>query len=293
MPAGFAASDMLNGYKGALVLPNGRPLVRELLSRYEQSGCFKDPVLIGPAHVYSGLDLDCDIVDSTGNLAETLAQTLSTIRDRFGADTPVAVTACDILPSAKEIRNLMLSGYAPVRDCLFWGQLVHATPEAMGASHWKPAYPLVDTDGTMLRLYPGHLTVLKAQALRTTMTIRLLDLAYRFRNLSVERRVIGMLPRAFGFLVRQDLANLTRGQVPTLSFAIPFHCLSAYVRFRCGRMSVGSFERTFTKTFVHRTLHDCNNHRPVAFSTTTAVSFAKDLDTVAELREATSDTLCT
>jgi hypothetical protein len=280
------ATDMLVGPKGALHLPNGNTLAGELMERFRASGRFQRPILVGPARVFREQGLDCEIVDTNGNLADTLHRTMETIGKHFGMSVPIAVSACDILPTAGEISELLTSGYDPVEECVFWWQMVESERTRMGASKWKNTYRFRIGTDTTIDLYPGHLVILRPEALRIEVMIRLLQLAYRYRNRPLWRRVIGMNLRGLGILAWQDVCNLRRFQFPSLMFSIAFHCWLAYRQYAREELSLSGFEHTFTKVFVHRHFHHLAKNRPVVVSTSHTHSFARDLDTKAELEEA-------
>lgn len=287
---GVRATDMLVGPKGALRLPGGNTLIGELLARFQASGRFQRPILVGPARVYHDKHLDCEIVDASGSLATTLQRTMETIAERFGISAPIAVSACDILPTADELCELLSTGYDPVRECLFWWQMVESTPVEMGASGWKNRYRFrAEHDGT-IDLYPGHLMIIRPEALRTEVMIRLLHLAYRYRNRPLLQRAIGINLRGLGILVWQDLCNLRRFQLPTLTFSIPYHCWLGYSRYWREQLTLNGLEHLFTKIFVHRDFHHVANNRPVVVSTCRIRSLARDLDTKAEFEEAVRQT---
>lgn len=292
VPRGMHAGDMLRGCKGALPLANGKVLVGELIDRVEQSGRFRQPILIGPARVYQDLELGCEIVDVEGNFADTLDRTVEAIRERYPMHSPVAVCACDILPTAKELAMLLETNYDSVGSCVFWGQLIQAEASEMGAGSWKPSYALRAQGVGMIHLYPGHLVILRPEALRFEVTTRLLHLAFRHRNQPLWRRAIGMNLRGLGMLAWQDLRNLARFQMPRLTFSIPYNCLSAYFRYSRGSLSIAEFEEVFTKTFVHRDFYHSAGNHPVVFVVTRILSLAKDIDTQAELDEAIRDISC-
>jgi hypothetical protein len=292
IPPGLAAGDLLSGHKAMTPLPNGKPLIGELIARYGASGRFERPLVVGPVRRFAPEMLGCDVVDAEGDLAATLGAAVAAIRERFTLATPIAISASDILPTADEIVDLLAASYDPVRECAFWGELVAAEPHEMGASAWKPAYRMGVRGGSTMSVYPGHLVILRPQALRIDVVIRLLHLAYQNRNQSLLRRMVGIHARGIGVLVRQDLANLRRGQAPTLALTIPIHSWVSYFRYRRRRLTVEQFERVFTRTFVHRDHHRTAGGRPTVFSLTRTLSFAKDLDTKAELEEAIGRRSC-
>ncbi len=288
VPPGMQAADMLVGYKGAFRLPGGRPLVAEVIERFLSSGRFEQPILIGPSRIYSELELPCQVVDSEGPLSSTLKAATRTVTERFALDRPIAFTACDILPSAEELTALMSDAYDPFARSVFWTQLVAASAEQMGASGWKPGYALAAGPARMMNVYPGHLVVLRPNALRFPIMFRLLELAYRYRNRPLWQRALGMTMQGVGALMAQDFGSLMHARPSLLSLSIPFHCVASYLRYRSGHFGVSDLERVFAKVFLHRGAQVDHGNRPVVFAITRALSLAKDIDTRAELDELTA-----
>lgn len=285
VPRGMKPDEMLTGYKGTLQLPSGRCLASELIERLRQSDRFEDPILVGPGDVYRPV-VDCEVVDVAGNLSTTLRRVRELIRSRFPLSAPLALSTCDILPTAEEIGELLQTCYDPVSGCVFWGELVAAHPQQMGASAWKPGYLLRPDAGLPLQpFYPGHLVILRPAALRMRLTNHLLQLAYRYRNRALPHRRWRMFVRGLGRLVLQDGINLMSLQLPILSVTIPFYCLRAYRRLRNKELSVPDFAEHVARVFVHRSYHRQSNPPPVVFSQTSILSLAKDIDTQAELTE--------
>lgn len=285
VPSGMSPDNMLTGYKGTLRLASGRCLAGELIERLRRSGRFEDPVLVGPRDIYQPL-VDCEVVDVIGNLSTTLQRVREFIRNRYSLSAPLAVSTCDILPTGEEIGELLETCYDPVSGSVFWGELVAAQPEQMGASAWKPGYLLPPDDGLPLEnFYPGHLVIIRPAALRIRLTNYLLQLAYRYRNRDLRHRRWRMFVRGLGRLALQDCRNLLSLQLPILSIAIPYYCFRAYRRFRKGELSVPDFARHVAKVFVHRSFHRQINPPPVVFSQTSILSLAKDIDTKSELAE--------
>ena len=284
VPDALDASMMLRGCKGAISLPAGHCLLQELILRIRASGLFVDPVVVGPQEVYNDL-VDAKIVDVTGSLADTLSVLRDELYQNADLDEPVAFIACDILPSVEEIRSIIQEGYESHSDSCLWGQLVQAEPESMGASSWKPRYHFQSEDGKEpLTLFPGHLVVARPSALRLRLTNHLLQLAYRHRNLNLRRRPIPMVFKGLGRLIREDVRNLFRGQLPILTLSIPWYCLTAFRKFQSGRLTVSGFSRSVMKVLLHR---DRQKSDPpsVVFFLSKACSFAKDIDTQIELDE--------
>ena len=284
VPDALDASMMLRGYKGAIPLPAGHCLLQELILRIRASGLFTDPVVVGPREVYTDL-VDARIVDVTGSLADTLSVLRDELYRNSDLNEPVAFIACDILPSVEELRAIIETGYAAHTDSCLWGQLVRAEPDAMGASSWKPRYHFQSEDGgEPLTLFPGHLIVARPSALRLRLTNHLLQLAYRHRNLNLRRRPIPMIFKGLGRLIREDFRNLFRGQLPILTWSIPWHCLTAFQKFQKGQLTVSGFSRSVMKVLLHRDRHQ-TDPPAVVFSLSDACSFAKDIDTQVELDE--------
>ncbi len=285
LPPGMTREEMLSGFKGARPLPNGRCLAGELIERVRDSGPFADPILLGPQQVYGDL-VDCEVVSVEGNLPMTLAVLRDLLRHRFDPLAPVAICACDVLPAAEELRELMRTGYEPMAGALFWGEFIVAEPTDMGASSWKPAYAFRPTPSDApLNMYPGHLFVVRGGALRMRLTNHLLQLAYRHRNLELRKRLRPMILRGLGRLIIEDFRNLFRLQAPSLAVGIPYHCLRAYRKYRRGELSVADFCNAVAQLLLHRDYRRAATFPPVQFALTPLVSFAKDLDTEVEMQE--------
>ncbi len=286
VPQGVPPGQLLTGFKGAKPLPWGRCLVAELIHRIRQTDRFHEPLLIGPRRIYDGL-VDVPVVDVEGHLAATLQGAIEAIRGRYSMSEPVAFATSDILPTAEEFCRLLDESYLPHRDALFWGQFVAAEPDQMGASSWKPSYRFrPDAEHPPRNLYPGHLVIARPHALRLSVAVHLLSVAYRYRNRDLRQRYVRMVARSLWQLLQEDVGNLFTFQLPILTVSIPYHALAAFFRYRRGKATVGDFERAVAKGFLHRRhLHDAHG-RPVVFSLSPIRSFAKDIDTVDEFAEA-------
>ena len=169
---------------------------------------------------------------------------------------------------------------------MFWWQMIAAQNDEMGASAWKPSYRLPLNAGQQpLSLYPGHLVIARPAALRFALMNRLLELAYRSRNRVLEKRYLGMTLGAIGTLMAEDVRNLAKLQLPVLTFTIPYVGLRGFFRYRRGKATLRDVEHFLMKAFLHRRFHPAAGGRPVVISATTLRSFAKDIDTTAELEE--------
>lgn len=289
VPGGMKPTEMLTGYKGSIELPSGHCLAEEVSNHLTITGRFERPILLGPKRIYEG-KVSCELVNSEGDFLATLRTVWRLVGDRFGASDPVALITCDILPSSNEFQRLLQTGYDSCPECFFWSQLVEAQPHEMGAGSWKPSYRFRANAGEPPKnYYPGHLVIVRAQALRMGLTERLMRLVYRHRNVDVRRRHIQMLAHGWTELLAEDCRNLFAFQPSMLSVSIPYYCLNAFRKFRRQDLTVPEFEDYVAKVFLHGEFQPGSVGRPVVFATTRILSFAKDVDTKAELAELTEN----
>jgi hypothetical protein len=171
--------------------------------------------------------------------------------------------------------------------------MIEAQPDGMGAGSWKPSYRIPpDTGREPLSLYPGHLVIARPAPLRFQLTNRLLELAYRYRNRALKKRYIWITLGAIGSLIAQDLQNLAHLQLPVLTFLLPYIGLRDFFKHRRGKATLRDYENFLTRTLLHRRYQHAAGGRPVVISTTSLLSFAKDIDTKAELEELDSAKPC-
>lgn len=283
IPRGFAADDVLRGFKGAVRLPSGRCIAGELIQRMRESGRFEDPIVVGPRRVYGDL-VDCEIADTTGDLPATIAEFTSLLTRRYPG-RPVAVSACDILPTAEDFRALLDESYFPHAGSGLWWQLIAAEPEEMGVSGWKPSYRMRLAPGEpLLNLYPGHLVILRSDAVRLDIFNRFLMLAYRFRNRSVYERVIRITLRAVGLWLADDMKRIGSLRWPGRIVAAPYGIFRTYLRYSRERLTVLDLAAELTRQIMEPRRTGGFDH-PVAMVVTRIRSFAKDIDTRPELEE--------
>ena len=284
VPETLAADDMLSGFKGALSLPSGRCLAAELVARLRASGRFGDPLLVGPREVYGQL-VDCEIVEVAGTLPVTLRAVVDMAQTRFARNEHIAVISCDVLPTGAEIAGLLAAEFDPCASCHFWWQWVAAEAEVLGASGWKPRYQIrCGPSAPCETVYPGHLSILRPSAIRFEVLLRLLSLAYRYRNWTPRQRMPPMLFRGVGMMLLEDARNLLRGQLPILTASIPWHLLRAYRELQTNRLTVSGLESHAARVLLHRRCRRAE--RPVVIAMTDVVAFAKDIDTRAEFEAA-------
>ncbi len=283
IPEGVAPEDVLKGFKGAVRLPSGRCIAGELIQRMRDSGRFEDPVLVGPREVYSGL-VDCEVSDTTGELLANIQRFATLLNERY-PDRPVAVSACDILPTADEFRALLDEGYGPSAGSGLWWQMIAAEPEEMGVSSWKPSYPMRPAPREpLLNLYPGHLLVIRPNAIRLDWFNMFLMMAYRYRNRSVYERVIRITLRALGLWLEEDGRLLRNFRCPGRTLAAPYGILKTYLRYTARRLTVPELAAELSRQIIVRDAAGDMPH-PVAMTVTRIRSFAKDIDTRRELEE--------
>ncbi len=286
-PEYLPSSEIISGNKGLIPLPTGVCLAQELILRLRKSGCFCDPILIGPAEDYRK-KIDCKLVDCHGSLKHTLNTLVEIIRKRLDPEKPLAIITYDILPTVDEITALIRDSYLPEAECIFWGQLINSSPEQMGAGHWKPFYRLrISKNGPSHHFYPGHLLIIRPCGLRIRELIYLMDLVYRFRNGNLGIRGVQMSLRGLGYFLYRDLANLFSGKPSLLLYSFLINSLIAYFKLIIGSITVHEFESSMKTGFVRHAFqsHHCN--RPLVMSQIKTKSFAKDIDTRSELLEAT------
>jgi hypothetical protein len=295
-PAGAQGLTFLVAYKGADLKFGGRPLAGLLVERVRRSEAFGDVYLAGPRRIYDGI-VDCPIIDTDGHIGENILAAVSHVRERHGEDARVAFIACDILPSADEIRRLA--------ELLADGCLVDPPPprpgipppaalaisivraeEDLGASAWKPRYRVRPAPGAPpISVLPGHLGIAWPSRLRMGLLHRLFTLAYRERNRGYSTRTRAILLRILGTLLRRDLLNVLRLQPPTLTWSVLRHGLGTYGRWRRGDLDIEGFARGVGAVLVRRKHFRAEGARAVRVVTSDILSFAKDLDTVEECAE--------
>ena len=287
IPDGFTADDLLRGYKGAVKLPSGRCLAGELIERICESGRFEEPVLVGPRRIYRDL-VDCEISDTTGELLATITELTHLLTERYPG-RPVAVSACDILPTATDFRELLDESYAPYSNSGLWWQMVAAEPGEMGVSGWKPSYRMrLSPEGPLLNLYPGHLLILQARAIRLDWFNRFLMLAYRFRNRSIYERMIRITLRALGLWLTDDLGRIASFQWPGRVVSAPYGIFKTYGKYCQERLTVPELAAELTRQIMVPGRTRALDH-PVAMVVTRIRSFAKDIDTRTELEDILRD----
>lgn len=294
VPEGAEGMHFVVGYKGADLRLGGQCLAQALIDRVRSSGAFGAVYLAGPRRVFESL-VDCPIIDTDGHLGDNIRAAVEEVGRREGNDGRIAFLACDILPQAGELAEAAAEMLRVAPDAGQRGSsepipglaiLLVAVGDDLGASRWKPKYPLRPTRGAEPAVFlPGHLGVAYPAMLRMGLFYRLFQVAYEERNRDVDRRRRAMVARIFGMLVRRDLWNLLRLEPPTLTYRVLRHGLGTFVRWRRGDLDLDGLAAGLAAVFVRRRFTRRWGGRCVRVSTSRSAAFAKDIDTREEHAE--------
>jgi hypothetical protein len=294
-PANAADRHFIVGYKGASLRFAGRPLILELIDRVRAAGDFDPVVVAGPRRVYAPI-VDGPIVDTDGTVGENVFRGIEEVRRLCGPDTRVAIMACDILPTSREIHALAIELIAPdpvsgeVPALAISLCAVGNSQAALGSSDWKPRYRIRrDASSEPEPFLPGHLAVAWPEQLRTRLFDRLLRLAYAERNRDFDHRRRAIVSRVLGALLWRDILNIFRGQFPLLTVGVLRHGLVAFRRWRRGELDVAGVARALEGMTVHRRVQRASTVCSVRVVLSPMLSFAKDIDTEEELAEIERD----
>lgn len=282
MPAGGEALHPLATYKGAGIRIEGRPLIALLVERLRAARGFGPVTVAGPVRVYGPLGLDAHLLDTDAGVAENLRVAIEAHEaSRTG---PLAVMACDILPSTGELEALRVR-YEEAAPTALWFPFVRvpADPDQLGAFAWKPVYRVVLPSGESVRILPGHLGIFEPSSLRLPLLYKLLGTAYRTRNHSVAYRRAAMLRRVLASLLLQDLQRAVRLHAPNRTLTIVRSGLRLARELRGGRLRLDELEQLIGRIF----LREAAAHRPergIRYPILDTVSLAEDIDTEEEAR---------
>jgi hypothetical protein len=284
LPPSAAGKHPLTGYKGVDVRVHGRPLISVVAERFLASGGFGPVYVAGPEQVYAGRGLPVELIPTDGSIGRNVGAAL----DRMRRDHPgarVALTTCDILPDPADLR-LALERLAadPPADIWYPVIAIESDRDRLGASSWKPAYQLV-VHGRPVSVLPGHLAVTRPDAIRRAFFDRLLDIGYGTRNRGVLLRRAVMIRALLSAMVREELATLARGALPTLTATLARVSLWGARGLAAGTLTPEQVETLTDPLFidpVHRRRHPEGRMRlPVLLAPTLAL----DIDTEEEARE--------
>lgn len=277
LPQGSSELHPLATYKGVAIRIEGRPLVAWLVERLLASKGFGPVTLAGPARVYGELGLDARVVDTDASVARNLRAAIEAHALKGGG--PLAVLACDVLPSAAEFGELR-ARYEEARSCALWFPFVRVPKDLkeLGAFAWKPEYTVVLDSGESVPILPGHLGILDPKCLRLPLFYRLLDSAYRTRNHSVAYRRVVMLRTVLLSLLGQDLQRLSRLRAPSRTLTVLRSGFKLAHELRAGRIQLSELEQLVGRIFLYESAGG------IRYPIVDMISLAEDIDTEEEAR---------
>jgi hypothetical protein len=289
LPEEGADLHPIQGPKGMALKVGGRPLIDVLLEPLKASGCFGPIYIAGPAAEYGESRQGCEVIDTNSGFGANIAAALEVVLPH-STDGVVALTTCDILPTAKELQDLM-SDYFARAPINFWFPLIVTPnePDQLGASFWKPRYQVVEEPGGKpIAVLPGHLIVVDTEGARVPLVVRAFDLAYKTRNRAILYRLPVMVSGVLAGLVWQDLKHLANLRLPTMTFSVIYNGIMLALELRKGESTVDQLadrlERAFGR-YRHRRKYP---ERVGRLALVQGLSLAKDFDTQEEAEEITS-----
>jgi hypothetical protein len=198
---------------------------------------------------------------------------------------PLAVLACDVLPSTAELDELR-AGYERAAPCALWFPFVRVPddPGKLGAFAWKPVYRVGTPTGAVVRILPGHLGIFEPTALRLPLLYKLFDAAYRTRNHSVPQRRAVMLRTVLFSLLGQDLKRLARLRLPDRTLTIVGSGLKLARELRRGHIGLQELERLIGRIFLREQPSRVAAGAGILFPILDMISLAEDIDTEEEAR---------
>lgn len=285
LPPSGAGRHPLAGVKGAELRLAGRPLIAWIVDRFAACPEFGEVSIAGPADLYRDLVPEAHLIDTDGHLGENLQAAISDLAQR-GHVGPFAIASCDVLPEAVDLERALASWRADPSAAV-WFPLVRLSDErpASGPFAWKPTYTLRERGGGPVQVWPGHLGIVDPGALRVPFLLRLLDAAYRTRNLPVRSRQVRMSGYLLGMLLARDLRRLVTFRAPTRTW----HALRGGLRVargvRAGTLTVAELERTVASLVLHDDDRKRLGARAVRTVVVDALSLAEDVDTEEEVAQ--------
>ena len=283
LPPAGADRHPLAGYKGAELRFAGRPLVSLVLERARSAAAFGQVFVAGPQRVYGSRIDGATLVDTDSSFAGNIRHAVEAVRDAHPGSL-IAFLTCDVLPDAAVLGRMMrLHAATSPSDFWFPMVVVPENPAALGASQWKPTYPLTPSGAARpVRVLPGHLVVIDPEALRLRFMYRLLEVAYRSRNRSIAARRRAMLRGLVGGLLLDDLRRIAGLRVPDVMVTVVGGGLAAAARLRRGTLTVPALEHALRLIFVGREHRRAYPERRVVIPLVEELSLAADIDTVEE-----------
>lgn len=287
LPESGAGLHPIRGYKGMDLMVHGEPLIDRVVDSYVASGEFSAVFIAGPERIYGAGRKGARVIDTDGHVGENLRRAIDAVEQECGPG-PLAISACDILPDAKDL-NMVMADYRAHAPLDFWFPFITAPeqPQKIGASFWKPRYRIAPEPGAQARdILPGHLAVIDPPALRMSLIYRVLELAYRTRNRPILYRQTVMAFGTLAALLWRDLQNLITLRLPTFTWTVLYHSTALALRLRKGDISAPEMAVSLRKIFVHYRHRKRYPQRGGRLPLMNALSLAKDIDTEEEAREA-------
>lgn len=288
LPVSGSALHPLATYKGVAIRVEGRPLVEWLVERLLAAQGFGPVTIAGPARVYRPLGLDARVLDTDASVAQNLRAAIET--HEAARAGPMAVLACDVLPSTAELVELR-ARYEEAAPCALWFPFVRVPedPSRLGAFAWKPEYRVVLPSGEDVQILPGHLGVFDPATLRLPLLYRLFDAAYRTRNHSVAYRRAVMLRTVLLSLLAQDVKRMASLQAPSRTPKILGSGLRLAHELRAGRIRMTELARLLGRIFLRQHFADLAPERGIRCPILDMISLAEDIDTEEEALEIHGD----
>ncbi|MEM9554620.1 MAG: hypothetical protein AAGC60_10195 [Acidobacteriota bacterium] len=268
----------LEGYKGAELQLDGRPLIEVNLERLRSVGAF-DPIFVaGPRRVYGNITAGAEIIDTDGSFADNLRAALEVFAQRTGGDGPVVFTTCDIVPDPDELRHALadLDTRWPVD---FWMPQVRIPQrdDELGSSSYKPRYRLQPHGGgEAVPILPSHFILGWPRGIRIRFVLKLFEFLYRTRNRSVGRRFAAVALQLIPYFMIHEPRALLSGlrHAPILSLQLAR-----------GRASADEMERRLHRAFYRTDHRRAHPERRGYVPLLDALSLARDIDTLEEASE--------
>ena len=285
LPDEARSEHPLAGYKGVKLRIGGRTLVETLAQRLADTGCFRPTYVVGPSGALAPLGERWSLIDADGTLGENIRVSLETVR-RAHPGRAIAFITCDVVPEVETLRQLF-TAWERRAPCDLWFPLIQAPddPGTLGASAWKPAYRIVPRPGEpAVGILPGHLAIVDPAALRLEFLYRLIQVAYRTRNRSINARRWVMVRGVVLALLYQDLRHIATLRAPTLTWKVISVGIATARDLRDGCITRARLEDALRQIFVTSRHRRRYPERRVLLPIVEGLSLALDIDTEEEAR---------
>lgn len=287
LPDGVDDRHLLRGYKAMEVEIGGRPLIVRLLERLHEGGV-RGPIFVaGPARVYRELAGEVRLVDTDGDFGENIRASLKAVRED-GHRGHVAVLTSDVLPEADELRAAF-DDFERHQPLDFWMLVCRAgDPAKLGASAWKPTYLLrPEGESEAAATLPGHLFMADPENLRLELLYSLFELAYRTRNRPTSYRRTVIVRSVLSTVFAIDFKRLVTFRRPIVTRDMLWNGLVLVKKIMSDRgVDQGEMEDRLRRIWVRSSFRRRHPGRRGRVMIHDGVSFARDIDTEEEAREA-------